>query len=101
MMNKFLADRLSPLSTLLRLASLLALALLASSAAHAQQAATLTGTVTDSTAAVIPGAQVELVNPATGESYTASTEEAGSYTLLRIPGQVDHDSGVKAIRIPG
>ena len=56
----------------------------------AQQAATLKGLVTDSTAAVIPGAGVTLVNPATGETYTTSSSEGGEYTIPFIkPGAYD------------
>ncbi|MBI1354645.1 MAG: hypothetical protein GC160_09885 [Acidobacteria bacterium] len=55
-----------------------------------QQAATLSGLVTDSTAAVIPGAEISLVNPASGETYTASTGPAGVYTLTFVkPGNYD------------
>jgi outer membrane receptor protein involved in Fe transport len=50
----------------------------------------LSGTVTDSTGAVIPGAAVGLVNPASGETYEASTNESGVYTITFIkPGVYD------------
>ncbi|MEZ5353452.1 MAG: TonB-dependent receptor [Bryobacteraceae bacterium] len=47
----------------------------------AQQQATLTGTVSDTSAALIPGARVTLVNAASGEEYGATTNEVGSYTI--------------------
>ncbi len=55
--------------------------LLGASALNAQTAATLTGTVIDSTDAVVPGVKITLKNPETGETYTASTNEAGAYTI--------------------
>ncbi len=62
-----------------------ALTLLAvASAAFAQQAATITGTVTDASAAVIPGASVTLRSPDTGETYSASTGAIGNYSLTFV-----------------
>ena len=49
------------------------------------QEATLTGTVTDSTGAVLPGVTVVAVNDATGNRYEAVTDERGIY---RIPSRV-------------
>jgi hypothetical protein len=46
--------------------------------------ASLTGTVTDASGAVVPSANVELVNPATGQSYKAITTAGGSYTIGNI-----------------
>jgi len=53
----------------------------------AQAAATssITGIVTDETGAVVPGANVELTNPATGQSYKAVTNQEGSYTIPDVP----------------
>ncbi|MBM3788326.1 MAG: carboxypeptidase regulatory-like domain-containing protein, partial [Acidobacteria bacterium] len=46
----------------------------------------ITGIVTDSSGAAVPGARVTVVNPATNESRTVQTAEAGAYTVgpLRI-----------------
>lgn len=63
------------------LAAVAALALICASALDAQTAATLNGTVTDSTQAVIPGVSILLTNVDTGETYTASTNESGSYSI--------------------
>jgi hypothetical protein len=53
-------------------------------AAQAQQnGGTLKGTVTDSSGAVIPGVKVSVT--AGGVERTATTDQAGSYTLLGLP----------------
>ena len=49
------------------------------------QDATLTGTISDSTGAVLPGVTVTAVNEATGNNYVAVTDAAGVY---RIPVRV-------------
>lgn len=49
------------------------------------QEATLTGTITDATGGVLPGVTVEAVNAATGNRFTAVTDERGIY---RIPARV-------------
>ena len=58
-----------------------ALALICAALGMAQTNATLTGTVSDGTGAVIPGAEIVIMNMETGESYTTATNEAGSYTI--------------------
>ncbi|OFW35510.1 MAG: hypothetical protein A3J28_07500 [Acidobacteria bacterium RIFCSPLOWO2_12_FULL_60_22] len=47
--------------------------------AFAQTAATITGTVADSTGAVVPGAQVIITNAGTGQSRTLQTNNVGRY----------------------
>jgi carboxypeptidase family protein/TonB-dependent receptor-like protein len=64
---------------------LIAGALLLLPVAGYAQEATLTGTVTDSTGAVLPGVTVTAVNDATGNTFTAVTDERGIY---RIPVRV-------------
>ena len=49
------------------------------------QEAILTGTVTDATAAVLPGVTVTAVNEATGNTFTSVTDERGIY---RVPVRV-------------
>src|SRR5688500_14843946 len=49
------------------------------------QEATLTGTVTDATGGVLPGVTVTAVNEATGNTFTAVTDDLGIY---RIPVRV-------------
>src|SRR5215470_1100208 len=46
---------------------------------------TLTGTITDPTSAVIPGATVAVVNTETGTKYETVSTETGNYTLPQVP----------------
>jgi hypothetical protein len=46
--------------------------------------ASVTGTVTDASGAVVPGANIELVNPATGQVFKATTNAEGAYTIANI-----------------
>ena len=53
---------------------------------HAQSAAgTITGTVTDASAAVIPGATVTIENPVSGLKRSAKTDAAGQYKFTNLP----------------
>ena len=63
---------------------LFALTLASPSIVFAQEAASITGTVTDSTGAAVPGASILLENPATGQSYKAVTNDSGSYTVSNV-----------------
>ena len=68
-----------------------ALALLVLPPAFAQQLASITGTVTDSTGAAIPKVTVTITNPSTGVTYHTATNNAGAYTLTDVkpgPGYV-------------
>jgi len=59
---------------------------LAATAAMAQsERGTLTGTITDSSGAVIIGAPVEAVNQATGLRYATSSNQFGIYALPQLP----------------
>jgi hypothetical protein len=54
--------------------------------------ATVSGSVVDATAALIPNAQLKLTNVETGESWSATTNEQGAYTLPLIkPGNYHLD----------
>lgn len=53
--------------------------------AYAQTTAIVTGVVTDSLGAVMPGVSVTLSNPTTGVSYTVKTDSAGSYRVPNVP----------------
>ena len=64
---------------------LVALVLCASAVLRAQDVATLTGEVTDTSGAAVPGAQVELVNTKTSATYKSTTNGSGSYTLTGLP----------------
>jgi hypothetical protein len=47
--------------------------------------ARITGTITDSTGAVIPGVQVTVTNTATQISREATTDHDGFYQVLALP----------------
>jgi hypothetical protein len=70
-----------------RLVSFLAAFLLLASFVIAQTAATATisGTVTDNSGAVIPGATVTLLDTATSSVRTQQTNSAGQYTFVGLP----------------
>ena len=51
---------------------------------HAQDRGTITGSVLDSSGAVLPTAKVTLLNPATGQKQTVDTNAEGSYTFLSL-----------------
>lgn len=56
-------------------------------AANAQSTAQLSGTVTDPTGAVVPGAQITLENPATHDRRTTVSNSSGSFTVpALLPG---------------
>jgi hypothetical protein len=56
------------------------------SAAFAQSdRGTITGTVTDPGGAVIPGAPVVAINPATGVEFRTQTTDTGNYTIPSVP----------------
>src|ERR1700730_9813924 len=66
--------------------SLLSLCLLWTTQANAQgAAATLTGTVSDRSGAVIPKAEISAKNAATGVIRGSETNSAGLYTVAGLP----------------
>jgi hypothetical protein len=75
--------RIDRLSTLMAIAVFTTALALASSVAYAQGGATsmLSGTVTDTSGAVIPGADVKIRNNATGAVSTAVTAENGTFSV--------------------
>ncbi|HEX4007202.1 MAG TPA: TonB-dependent receptor [Acidobacteriaceae bacterium] len=62
----------------------LALGCLLAPSLHAQFGSSLSGTVTDSSGAVIPGATVTLTNPATHEAKTTKTSASGFYNFSEL-----------------
>jgi hypothetical protein len=50
-----------------------------------QDRATVTGTVTDKSGAVIPGAQVTIKNTGTNATYTSATTGTGQYSMPNLP----------------
>ena len=71
----------------LRLPSLLTLAavLLCSLFVQAQDTASITGTVTDSTGAAVPNAEVVVSNPDRGINRTTTTNASGDYLVAGLP----------------
>jgi len=71
-------------ATSLRLTPLV-FVLLVTSLAFSQSTATLQGTVTDSSGAVVPNAKVIVTNQGTSEEHTAQTTSAGLYRVPSLP----------------
>src|SRR5437868_608179 len=66
----------------------LSLFALAGLAAAQETRASLSGTVTDTTGSIVPGASIKLANMETGVVLTATTNEAGLYRFLFLnPGK--------------
>ena len=64
---------------------IIVLLLIVSANAVAQDSATVRGTVTDSTGAVIPGAEVTVTNQATNQATTGGTDASGNYEFTNLP----------------
>src|SRR5580704_3722092 len=69
----------------MRSLSISCVSLLCAGLAMAQSAGTLTGTVSDQAAAVVPNAPVEAKNSSTGLVYKAATSGTGNYTIAELP----------------
>jgi hypothetical protein len=73
--------------------------------AQTTQLGTITGTVTDSTGAVVPEASVSIKDLATGNTRSATTNSAGRYVFINVnPGKYDvtiSKPGFAKIAIPG
>ena len=68
------------------LLSIMSLGLLLTLSAFAQTSTSrISGTVTDATGAVVPGAKITVKDEATGVSYTQATSGAGLYTFSSLP----------------
>ena len=52
---------------------------------HAQNSASISGTVTDPTGAVVPKATVEIHNPVSGYDRTTTTDTSGNFSFANIP----------------
>src|ERR1700716_857372 len=63
----------------------LAASLLVSRVDAAEVTANISGTVADSTGAVVPKAKVTLTNTSTGEARSLATENDGSYQFTKLP----------------
>lgn len=69
---------------LLLFASMFSVALLLMPCAWAQENATITGTVTDSTGAVVPNVEITLTNPSTGQVRNATSNTSGIYLFANV-----------------
>lgn len=69
----------------LKLLSLLSIMLAGIGLAHAQSTATVAGTVTDPSGAVVPHAQVTVHGNATGLDRVVTSDEQGRYTVPSLP----------------
>ena len=72
-------------SSTLRAVSMFACILLSAAMAHAQYRTSIQGVVTDTTGAVVPGANLTLTNPATGETQVRTSNDAGVYNFNALP----------------
>ena len=66
----------------------MAVSVLLSAAGIAQStgnAGSITGTVTDPTGALVPGATVQILNPVSQYSRTATTDSAGKFSFPNVP----------------
>jgi hypothetical protein len=61
---------------------------LSAALAHAQYRTSIQGVVTDTTGAVIPGANLTLTNPATGEKQVRTSDANGVYNFNALPSAV-------------
>jgi hypothetical protein len=68
-----------------RLQVVLCLLLFAATALGQSDRGSITGTISDITGAVVPGATVEARNLGTGNVYQAGSSETGNYTLVQLP----------------
>src|SRR5436190_10983386 len=63
----------------------LSLMLAVGASSQTQTTGRVTGTVKDTQGAVIVGAEESIVNPATGDRHSASTDSSGTYSILQLP----------------
>ena len=67
-----------------RLLGLLMLSLLIAPFAKAQDNATVNGTITDASGALVPNAAITLINPATGQTRVETSNSAGLYRFANV-----------------
>jgi hypothetical protein len=67
------------------LSVVLMLAFLAGAASGQSTSGNVSGTVTDATGALVPGATVKIANPLSGYSRSATTDSSGQYHFYNLP----------------
>ncbi len=77
-----------PTSSALRIFSIFFCIVLSAVMAQAQFRTSIKGVVTDATGAVVPGANLTLINPATGEKQVRVSDDAGIYNFNALPASV-------------
>src|SRR5262249_40369777 len=83
-----------------KLKTLLACLLLSAMLAYGQAGlATVTGTVTDSSGAVVANAPIEILNKETGATFRAASSETGNYTVSQLPvGDYDMNIAIQGFK---
>ena len=85
--------------SLVLLATVICAALLLLPAASAQENATITGTVVDSSGAVVPNVTITLTNPATGQVRNETSNTSGIYVFANVGvGQFTLDAAAPGFR---
>ncbi len=77
--------RASRTTSIFLCALLMVWAFLAIPALAQSDVGTITGFVRDQSGAVVPGAQVSIVNESTGEKHTVTSDASGHYTVTNLP----------------
>src|ERR1700733_6865781 len=72
-------------SSALRIFSIFFCIVLSAVMAQAQFRTSIKGVVTDATGAVVPGANLTLINPATGEKQVRVSDDAGVFNFNALP----------------
>jgi hypothetical protein len=72
----------------LRTVSMVACIILSAAMAHAQYRTSIQGVVTDATGAVVPGAHLTLITPATGQKQVRDSNDAGVFNFNALPASV-------------
>ncbi len=68
----------------IRLFALVAVVIMLTTCSHAQENATVTGTVFDPSGAAVPNAQLTLTNVATGQTRTVNSNDTGLYSFSNV-----------------
>ena len=78
---------------------LLVILLLSVPALWAQENATIIGTVTDPSDAVVPNVEVTLTNPATSQVRKTTTDSSGTYSFVNVSvGRFNLDATIKGFQ---